>query len=115
MRGNKGMAALLLAMGLTGGFCWAGVEYAGEGTRDPFALAENPAQTSSDAQKGLSQMKLQGIVWHTDKPRAIINNKMVKVGSKIGEMKVVGIDKEGVRVQQEGREFVLRLSGKGRQ
>ncbi len=93
----------------------AAVEYTGRNYRDPFGLTVGSPETMADTQKGILAMKLQGIVWHTDKPRAIINNKMVKVGSRVGEAEVIGIDKEGVRIQQEGQEFVLRLSGKGRQ
>ena len=86
------------------------VEYTGKGHRDPFGLTDGAARS---AEKHISDIRVQGIVWNTNEPRAIINNKMVKIGSKIGTAEVTGIDKEGVRIQESGQEFILRPGGKG--
>ncbi|MBI2094574.1 MAG: hypothetical protein HYT89_00190 [Candidatus Omnitrophica bacterium] len=87
----------------------AAVEYLGKAYRDPFGLTPG---TGRIAKGPVSGLKAQGIVWNTENPRAIVNNKMVKIGSKIGSAVVTGIDKKGVWIREADQEFILRPGGK---
>lgn len=99
-------ALTLLLVFLAGGSDPAtAVEYIGKAHRDPFGLTGGAER---NAQRHVSDIRVQGIVWNTENPRAILNNKMVKIGSKVGTAEVLGIDKEGVRIQEAGQEFILR-------
>jgi len=85
------------------------VEYRAENLRDPF---KEPRQ-DKDREDGGSQAKLpdlqvQGIIWGTDIPQAIINNKVVKVGDTIaGGVRIVEINKDGVSVFFKNRNYNL--------
>ena len=91
-----------------------GVSYTAENLRDPFT---NPAQNEISAQPGepvsnvpeipLPAMKIQGIFWGGKFPQAIINDKIVKVGEKIEDVKVLAIEKNSVTVFFGNKQFVL--------
>lgn len=49
----------------------------------------------------------QGIIWQTDLPQAIINNKVVKVGDVIEGAEVIKIDKSGVEISFRNKLFKL--------
>ncbi len=100
-------------------------------TRDPFQLplmlrevlrqkelartaTAKPVETQTSAIPiQLPSLKLQGILWGTSKPRAIINRKVLAVGDTIENAQVVSVNKEGVVVSFGGQEYRLRLSTKG--
>lgn len=62
----------------------------------------------------LPLLQLQGVVWGMDRPQAIINRQIVSAGDILrtketaGEIKVLAITPEGVRVAFQGREFQLK-------
>lgn len=58
-------------------------------------------------------LDIQGLIWDSDKPQAIINNKVVKMGDYIEGVKVVNIRKDGVVVEYEGEEVLIDRKGKG--
>lgn len=88
------------------------VEYNAQNLRDPFQVL-----TTEETEEGerLSQMEetpppnltVQGVIWGASFPQAIINNKVVKVGDTIDGARVVNIDKDGVVVFFEGRQYNL--------
>jgi hypothetical protein len=53
--------------------------------------------------------KLQGIIYRADRPSAIINGKIVLVGDRVGEARVVAIDRESVTLAGGGETNVLNL------
>ena len=59
-------------------------------------------------QYGLAHLQVQGIVWGTEMPQAIINNTVVRVGEIIGEVEILDIRKEGVYVLYQGGQYILR-------
>jgi len=93
------------------------VRYSGQGLRDPFkplVIKEKEGDTKKNIQKEvpketrpLPEMKVQGLLWGGVFPQAIINNKVVKTGDMIGEVKVAGISKEGVTVIFSNMEYKL--------
>ena len=46
----------------------------------------------------LPNLTVQGVIWGDNLPQAIINNKVVKVGDRLGSVDVIDISKEGVTV-----------------
>jgi hypothetical protein len=64
----------------------------------------------------LPDMKFQGMVWKSQRPQAIINNKVYDIkdiikldeAGVLGEIKVKDIDKDGIHLMYKGREFIVR-------
>jgi len=55
-------------------------------------------------------LKLNGIFYNPAKPTAIVNNKLVSPGSRIGEFTVIAITQTGVSIAGGGQTNVLSLS-----
>jgi Tfp pilus assembly protein PilP len=93
----------------------AAVEYKSDSLRDPFMVPgeeeekEEKVQAAQEqaAAKPLPSLTVQGIIWGSNIPQAIINNTVVRVGDSIAEVKIVRIDKEGVEVFYSGRTYLL--------
>lgn len=94
------------------------IDYLSENRRDPFETPfkkeeeEKPGEpgspeTSSSSDEILSHLKVQGIIWQGRFPQAIINNQILKIGDEIEGVKVVGVDKDGVRLLFEDKEYKL--------
>ena len=86
------------------------IEYKSEGLRDPFQeekieIEEEPVQT-----KPLPALQIQGIVWGGTFPQAIINNKVARVGDTIEGVRITDINKNGVIVFFENRQYNLSTS-----
>ena len=84
-----------------------------EGLRDPFQPPEElevkkeqippePVQVEP-----LPSLTIQGIVWGSSLPQAIINNKVVKVGDTIEGVRITDINKNGVTVFWANQEYNL--------
>lgn len=83
--------------------------------RDPFQLPaaiaaaraalfpNEPSLTSP------SPVRLQGIIWGIQPPRAIINDRIVKIGESIEGAQIVDIAPEGVTIDYQGQRTVVRL------
>lgn len=52
----------------------------------------------------------QGVIWQTDLPQAIINNKVVKIGDIIEGAEIIEIDKSGVEISFRNKLFKLDSS-----
>jgi hypothetical protein len=50
---------------------------------------------------------VQGLIWGGSFPQAIVNNKIVKVGDTVDGANVTAIDKDGVTVLFQEREYKL--------
>ena len=89
------------------------IEYKSEGLRDPFQeekieINEQP-QEQIEA-KPLPALQIQGIVWGGSFPQAIINNKVARVGDTIEGVRITDINKNGVIVFFENRQYNLSTS-----
>ena len=73
--------------------------------RDPFSSA-----TSVSASAGLEGLVLNGIMWDSKNPLAIINSEVVKVGDELHGMKVAEITEKSVVLEYEGKEYTLDLN-----
>lgn len=91
------------------------IEYKAEGLKDPFLwhLKKEVKKTTSvsagqsASERPFPSLTIQGIIWGGVFPQAIINNKVVKVGDTLEGARIIGINKDGIRVLFEGREKIL--------
>ncbi len=85
------------------------VVYRADGLRNPFEqpslLSETEGGVSKD--KPMPALIVQGIIWGSNLPQAIINNKVVKVGDTLEGVDIIDINKEGVIVLFAGIEHKL--------
>ena len=89
------------------------VVYKAGGLRDPFQnplteaneLARKPEGAGVAESRVQPSLSVQGLVWGGNFPQAIVNNKIVKVGDTIEGAYIISIDKSGVTVLFEEREY----------
>jgi type II secretory pathway component PulC len=97
------------------------LNYNSEDARDPFnsylPTEENKGgqQQETEAYVQPPTLTVQGLIWGSNMPQAIINNKVVKIGDIIEGARIVEIDKEGVEVSYKGRSFTLTPATVGSQ
>ncbi|MCK5580234.1 MAG: hypothetical protein KAJ18_03070 [Candidatus Omnitrophica bacterium] len=76
-----------------------------EVTRDPFFPA--PRRTADETS---SDLHLMGIAWDSVTPTAIINNRIVQIGTRIDKYTVIDIQKDRVILSGEQYNFELMLN-----
>jgi hypothetical protein len=91
------------------------VEYTVSNLRDPFE--PEPVKEEDDEEEDktllpvppspLPYLDIQGIVWGSELPQAIINNKVVKIGDVVEDVRVVDISKKGITVFYNGRQQLI--------
>ena len=54
---------------------------------------------------------LEGLLWESDRPQAIVNGRIVEKGGNVQGAEVLAIDQKGVRMRYKGQEFILRPRG----
>ena len=114
-----GLFFLMLMWGVFGMSSQAeAVEYTGYSLRDPFhdefyqaEESQSVVRTSEGVQS--SSFVLEGVVWNSKRPQAILNGKIVELGGKIGDAEIVAIDKKGVKIRRNGQEFYLTVTKRG--
>jgi hypothetical protein len=96
------------------------LEYKSQDTRDPFrSVFDQEADPQAGGSGGPGQpaqgtppsLSVQGIIWGTSLPQAIVSGKVVKVGDTIEGAKITGIDKSGVSVIFQDMEHMLPAPG----
>lgn len=88
-------------------------EYKSGDSRDPFQEEEIEieGQVQEQAQaRPLPSLQIQGIVWGGSFPQAVINNKVVREGDTIEEAKITDINKSGVTIFFDNRQYTLSTS-----
>jgi hypothetical protein len=55
-------------------------------------------------------IKISGIIWNTDLPQAIVNDRVVRVGEDLQGAKILSIKKEGIEVMYRSTKYTLRIS-----
>ncbi len=102
---------------LLGDYAQAAVNYTSRTLRDPFKspfemqaipVVVEAELTAPTAEYGLSHLNVQGMVWGSKMPQAIINNQIVRIGEVIDGAEVLEIRREGVYVLYEGRQYIVR-------
>jgi hypothetical protein len=82
--------------------------------RDIFSPVQLPAESASLIQtdktpEPIGILELKGIIIGGKKPMAIINDKFVRTGEKIGEYQIVKIDPNEVLLKSVSHEMVLQV------
>jgi hypothetical protein len=88
------------------------VTYEGASIRDPFQWASEPVKAEARKAVGEMTFTLEGLVWRSDRPQAIINGQIVGKGGKIGTAEILDITEKGVKMQAKGQQFWLKPRGK---
>jgi hypothetical protein len=89
------------------------IEYKAGESRDPFQSPQKEKQIKGQLpqkqiqEKPLPALAVKGIVWGGKFPQAIINNRIVKIGDNVDEVQIVDINKSGVTVSFENRQYNL--------
>jgi len=73
-------------------------EYKAGGLKDPFQEEKIGVENEPIETGPLPSVTIQGIVWGSALPQAIINNKVVKVGDTVEQMQILEISKNGIIV-----------------
>ncbi len=91
--------------------------YTSQNLRDPF---ESPFEIKREAYESkaepevspirseLPNLEVQGMIWGSKTPQAIINDTVVRVDEVIADATILDIRKEGIYVLYEGRQYILR-------
>ncbi len=56
-----------------------------------------------------SVVALSGILWDDKAPKAVINGKIIGIGSKVGKYRVINIDRDSVIVNDGSKNIVISL------
>jgi hypothetical protein len=86
------------------------IDYDAAQLRDPFQsyLKEHKEELPVEENIGpfqLPSLNVQGIIWGSNIPQAIINNKVLKTGDIIDDAKILVINKTGVKMVYKNHEF----------
>lgn len=54
------------------------------------------------------KFQVSGIVWNTDRPQAIVNNKVIAIGDQLENATIVSIDKSGIEISFQGVLFIVK-------
>jgi len=96
---------------------WRGLEYTARPLRDPFEspfelmavpLVKEEIEEESTIKYGLTNLRVQGMVWGTSMPQIIINDTILRIGEVIEGAEILSIRKEGTYVLHEGNQYILR-------
>lgn len=99
------------------------VEYIAKGAKEPFedyfskkkpaavkgeaAIKGEAAVAPQEPRSPLPSLTVKGIIWGSSTPCAIINNKVVKQGDSIEEVRIIKIEKESIEVLYRGWDYSL--------
>lgn len=56
------------------------------------------------------EVKIVGLIWNTDHPQAIVNDRIVQVGDQIGEWKIQKIDRDGIEISFQDKKIFIPTS-----
>ena len=80
--------------------------------RDPFqGLIEESSATRGAVETPMPTLVVQGVVWGTSLPQAIINGQVMKIGDTIEKARIIDITKDGVVIFFGGREHTILSPG----
>lgn len=96
-------------------------------TRDPFASSlpiksetkvvplstegQNPSQPGPGEGFDYSSLKITGVVWGSDKPKAIINDDVVGVGSVVNGAEIMAINADGILFRYKDQDYLMKRRG----
>jgi len=85
------------------------IEYTSQSLRDPFL---SPFEIEQQAEQALgvdfSHLRVQGMVWNSAIPQAIINERVLRQGDVIDGAEILDVQEEGVFILYEEKQYILR-------
>ena len=82
------------------------------------SVAETPVVNSEETPKqtvenkfDYSSLKVTGTVWGNDKPKAIINDKVVGIGDVVDDAKIINITKDGILFEYKDKQYLMNREG----
>lgn len=87
------------------------IAYTSQNLRDPFALTipqELMTATIPAEAPPLPALKVEGFVWGSNLPQAIIGGKVYGIGDTVQGAKITGIDKNGITLLYNGYTYTVR-------
>ena len=81
-----------------------------EVTKETAGAFEEPAPDIAQIPSAIiqpPQLQINGLVWNSDRPQAIINNDIVTIGDVVAEAKILDITRNGVRIEYKGEHFEI--------
>jgi len=90
------------------------LEYSSQDFRDPFlnylpqkaAVEVSGSETEGFTSK-FKSLTVEGIIWGSSMPQAIVNNRVIKIGDELEGARVTGINKDGITLLMQDREYKL--------
>jgi hypothetical protein len=70
-------------------------------------------EPEKEIQQPLPDFVIQGIVWNTDTPQAIINGQVVKIGDNMQGVKIIGIEQKGILIEYIGERMLIKKTKQG--
>ena len=89
---------------------WSAVEYAADGSKDPFFDAAVDAAPASAAAAPAVPV-LNGILWSPSGSLAEIDGHRVKAGDHLGDIEIVNIEHKRVELRRGGKTGYLTIKG----
>ena len=80
--------------------------------RTQLKKPEGPIAIAPGQKVPLPPLELQGVLWGTARPQAIINRRILSVGETIDGVTLTAVDAEGITVAFQDREFRMTLPQK---
>jgi len=80
-------------------------------SRDPFHGLIEESSAKGAVETPMPALVVQGVVWGTSLPQAIINGQVVKIGDTIEKARIIDITKDGVVIFFGGREHTILSPG----
>ncbi|MDD5005971.1 MAG: hypothetical protein PHS93_05665 [Candidatus Omnitrophica bacterium] len=72
-------------------------------------VVEQPVVIEPEVTFNTSGYKLSGLIWGSDKPKVIINNKIYGIGDKLDGAQITKIEKEGITLVFDDKEYTIAL------
>jgi len=80
-------------------------------SRDPFHGLIDESAAKGGVETAMPTLTVQGVVWGTSLPQAIINGQVMKIGDTIEKARIIDINKDGVVIFFGGREHKILSPG----
>lgn len=69
----------------------------------PPPVAQPVYQPPPPPRPVMPSLKVTGLVWNTDQPRAIINGQIVGIGDMVQDVKILNISKDSIEILFDGK------------
>ena len=97
------------------------VSYAAENLRDPFksylpveeevpSVLPGEEEVQPEEEIILPTFTVQGVIWGSSLPQAIIDDTVVKIGDVIEGARITNITRDNIELNYQGKDFVVKTT-----